>query len=75
MAAGEHFVGGRRDGVGLFSVEQAEVAIDHGAGALDGGQCHDQFVRHALGGDGEVLQRTLRLRAPQPFGGDLDGAE
>src|SRR4029078_1666838 len=33
------------------------------------------FARHALAGDAEVLERALRLRAPQVIRGHLDGAE
>jgi hypothetical protein len=35
----------------------------------------DQRQRHPLAADAEVLQRSLRLRAPKPVGGDGDLAE
>ena len=64
----EHFVGGADDGVGLVGWQLAQRAVDGGRGALDLGQRGDQFRRHALGRDVEMVQRTLGLRAPQAVG-------
>ena len=75
MAAGQHFVGGAQDGVGLVGLEQAERAVHRGGGALHLGQRGDQFGRHALGRNMEVFQRALGLRAPQMGRGHLDRPE
>ena len=55
--------------------QHAEIDVDLRGGALDLGQRAHQLTGHALAGDLEVLQRALRLRAPQPVGGDFDVAE
>ncbi|MNZ94878.1 hypothetical protein D3C78_1139960 [compost metagenome] len=75
VAAGDHFVGGLHDGPGLGGVEQAQLLVDNRRGALDLGQRVDQLARLALARNIEVLQRALRLRAPQSIGRHRDGAE
>ncbi len=75
VAAGRHLVGRRHDGERRGVGQQAEFAVDPGAGALDLGQRADQFFRHAFAGNGEMLQRALRLRAPQMVVSYLDVAE
>jgi hypothetical protein len=56
MLAGQHFVGGLGDGDGLGAVQQAEVEVDAGGGALDAGQRVDQLGRHFFGGDAEMFE-------------------
>ena len=76
MLAGDHLVGGGDDGLAPSpSSSSAEVQVDLRGGALDLRQRADELARHALAGDLEVLQRALRLRAPQAVGGDFDVAE
>ncbi len=75
MLAGQDLVRRLSYGLRLLCWQQTQVAVDHGAGALDLGQRQHDLLRHALGRDMEVFERALRLRSPQPFGGDLDGAE
>ena len=75
MRTGQHFIGSRNDCPGFFRIEQAQIAINDGAGALGRGQRHDDFVRNALGRNVKKQQRALRLRTPQPVSGNLDGAE
>jgi hypothetical protein len=75
MLAGEHLVSGRDDGGHPLGRQFAQPAIGQRRRALDRGQRVYQFARHALGRDREVLQRTLRLRAPQAVCRHLDRAE
>ena len=53
-----------------------DSAMVHQRGSLFH-QCErvDEGQRHALGPDAEVLERALRLRAPEPIGFDLDRTE
>ena len=48
VAAGQHLVGGRRDGLRHLGGQAAEVGIHPGAGALYLGEGEDEFLRHAL---------------------------
>jgi hypothetical protein len=57
------------------NIQQAKIAVDERAGTFDCSEGHDDFFRHALGRNMEVFERTLRLRAPQPVGRNLNGAE
>jgi hypothetical protein len=75
VLARDHLVRGLDDGLGLLRIEHLEIQVDLRRGALHLRQRLDQRQRHLLGADLEVGQRTLRLRAPQPVGGDLDRAE
>jgi hypothetical protein len=75
MLTVQHFIGGAHDGVRFVGGKQAERAVDSGGGTLYLGEGGHQFRRHALGGDGEMLERTLGLRAPQAAGWNIDGAE
>ena len=75
MAARQHFVRRRHDGRGLGLVQQAEQVVHHRAGALDLHQGPDDLPGLPLARDVEVLQRALRLRAPEALGGDRDGPE
>ena len=68
-------LGGRGlDRVGELGVQQAELAIGPRRRALDQPQRVHQRQRHPLPADAEVLQGSLRLRAPQPVGRDGDFA-
>ena len=75
MLAGNDFVGGLDDGVGLLRIEYAQVLVDLGRGALHASERTHEFAGHLLRGDLEVLQRTLRLRPPQTIGGHGNLAE
>src|SRR5262249_12553009 len=75
VLSGNDLVGGGDDGVGLGFVEDAELEVHLRGGALDLSESANEAGGHAVGADLEVLQRPLRLRAPEAVGGDLDGAE
>ena len=75
MQPRDHLVGGGHDGLGLVCRLQAQRLVDHGRRPLHPRQRPDQLRRLALAGDVEVLQRALRLRAPQAMGGHFDRAE
>ena len=75
VAACQHFIGGLHDGCRLVRIQQAQVAVDERAGALDRGECKDELLRHVFGGNMKMLERTLGLRAPETLSRDLDGAE
>ncbi len=75
VLAGQNFVGRGDDGAALFRIERSKVEVDEGGGLFDERERVDQRARHALARDLEVRERALRLRAPQPVGGDVDGAE
>ena len=68
-------VGRGDDGAGLLLIQQAKPLVDHRRRALDQRQRVDDLARLALARDVEVLQRALRLRAPQPVGRHVDRAE
>ena len=63
------------DRLGAPRIEQAELAIDFGGGALDQRQRRDQRPRHALVADAEIIARPLGLRAPIVIGRNFDRAE
>jgi hypothetical protein len=75
VPAGEDLVGRGDDGLRLVGRQLAQVAVHLGRGALDLRQRLDQLLRLALAGDAEVLQRALRLRAPQGLGRHFDRPE
>ena len=75
MAARQDFFGRLPDGNRFVRTEQTQFAVDARTGALDRGEGADQFFGHALRGNSKMPERALGLRAPQPIGGDLDGAE
>ena len=63
-----HLVGGLDDGVYLGRIQQAECFIDHGGGAFRQRQGMQEFGGHALGGNREIQQGALGLRAPMSLG-------
>ena len=71
----DHFLRRADDRVGELAIEHTQVAIGFGRRALDRAQGANKRHRHRLAADAKVLQRALRLCAPQVIGGDLDGAE
>ena len=75
VVARNHLVGSDGDGLGNGRVLQAQRLVDHGRSPLHQRQRADDFTRLLFARDVEVLQRALRLRAPQLIGGDLDGAK
>ena len=70
-----HFVGSRGNCRGKAWIELAGVSVDLRRRAFNQRQGMDNFDRHALSADREVLQRALRLRAPIAIAGDIDRAE
>ena len=66
---------GRGHRLGLRGVQQAEIAVDLGRGALDLRQRMHDRRGHALRADGEEAQAAFGLRAPQGIARHLDGAE
>jgi hypothetical protein len=75
VLAREHLVGRCDDRLAFSLVEQLQLDVDERRGLLDQHQRADQLARHLLGRDLEVLQRALRLSAPQPVRRDRDLAE
>ena len=75
VLSGEHLVGGGGDGFRLLLGKLLEVYVHPRARALDQRERADQLHGHALAGNAEILERALRLRAPQPAGGNADLAE
>ena len=63
------------DGAGDIRRQKTEVSIDDRGGLLDDPQRINKRHRHALVADLKVRQGSLRLRTPQPFGGNFDCAE
>src|SRR5207253_7662901 len=57
------FLGGLRDGVGLVSVQDAEIAIGYCRGVLDRAQRPDKTPIEALAADREILERSSCRRA------------
>ena len=51
------------------------AALTRARGSLDDQERPDQRLGHLLRRDPEVLERALRLRAPEPVGRDFDGSE
>ena len=75
MPGCDDFVRRLDDGAALLRIEQTKPDVHHCAGPLHPRQGIDQLGRHAFARDAEVLQAALRLRAPQPVGGNVDLAE
>jgi hypothetical protein len=71
----EHLVGGGNDGGRLAIVHEAQQVVGNRRGSLDLHQRADDLAWLALAGNVEVLQRALRLGAPQVLGRHLDRAE
>ena len=59
----------------LFASRSSSSALTRGGGLLDQREGVDHGKRHALARDAEEAAAALGLRAPQPVGRDLDGAE
>ena len=70
-----HFARRSDDRVGEPLFEHAEVAVDLGRDALHAGEGVDDLDRHRPVADPEVLEGSLRLRAPIAVGLHLDRAE
>src|SRR5437764_12210050 len=75
VLAGDHLVRRLDDRLRLFRIERLEVEVHLRCRPLHLRERPDQLRRHLLGADLEVRQRPLRLRSPQPVGGNLDGSE
>ena len=71
MRAGGDRGSGVDDGVGLRTVEQAEVPVDQRSRGLDQRQRLDEGRRHRSTGDVEIVDGALGLRAPQCVRGHL----
>ncbi len=61
--------------LGQGAVEFAEVLVDEGRGLFHEGKTMGQGDGHPLAADLEVLERPLRLGAPEAVGGNLDRSE
>src|SRR5947208_15298643 len=75
VLSGEHLAAGGGDGFRLILGELLQLHVHARARALDQRERADQLTGHALAGNAEILERALRLRAPQPVGRDADLAE
>ncbi len=75
MLSGDDLVRCLDNGVAFLCVEQAEFDVHHRGGALHQRQRADQFHRHALARNSEVVKAALGLRAPQAVSRDFDLAE
>ena len=75
VLAREHLIGGRIDGSGFFLVQQTQRLVDAGRGLFDLRQRSNDFTRLLLAADVKILQRALRLRAPELVGGYIDQAK
>src|SRR3981081_1728156 len=60
----DHLARRADDGAGATLVDQPEFAIGFGGGQLDDGQRTNDFDRHAVVADPEILPGTLSLSAP-----------
>ena len=65
VLATRHFLGHVVNGGRDVAVDDAQLAVDAGCSALDGGQCPDQRWVDRDSGEREVLNRTLGLCAPE----------
>ena len=68
----DDFLRGRGDGLAQLAVERAQRHVGRGRRLLQQAERMDQRQRHALAADAEILQRTLRLRAPVMRSGHRD---
>ena len=75
VPSGKSFVGCGYDGLSRFRGQDAELHIHLRRCALDDQQRADERGRHLLRRNAEVLQRTLRLCAPQVIFRDFDRSE
>ena len=71
----ERLVRGRHDGLGGLFGQRTQFGVDARRGALHEQHGANEFARHFLAGDTEILERALRLSAPQSVRGDFDGTE
>ena len=65
MLAGGNGIGRRADQLYLLKAQKLMLAVHRGAGALDPGQCLDDFEGDSFIADGEVLKRPLGLGPPE----------
>ena len=70
MLTGGDFEGRFLDGHGFLRRQQAEFAVGAGAGPLDQAERPDELARHRRAADREVVDRPLRLGAPEGILGD-----
>src|SRR5947207_4643378 len=75
MLSGKRLVRRGDDRVRLLLVDRPERDIHPRGAALDDQERPNERRRHLLGGDAEVLERALRLCAPEPVRGDFDRSE
>ncbi len=70
--AGDDFIRGLNDELGLVGRKLAEVLVDQRGGLLERGEGADEFRRHDVAADVEVMKGALRLRAPIDVAGHFD---
>src|SRR5215471_16444521 len=75
MLAGEDFVAHMNDQLVALIVEPLAGMIGNGSGFLQGGVGGDHLAGNEIPADAEMLQRPLRLRAPQLVSRHLNHAE
>ena len=75
VLAGEDFVADRDDQPVSLVASRAAVVIGIGRGLLQDRIGRDHLARHQVLADAEMLERALRLRAPELVGGHIDLAE
>ena len=75
MLAGKDFVAGLDDELVMLVLEPLAGAIGDGGSLLEDRIGGDHLARHQVGPDAEMLDRALRLGAPELVGGNLDVSE
>ncbi len=75
VLAGQDLVAGLEDQLVRRVVEPLAGMVRIGAGLLQGRVGGDHLARHQVLADAEMLQRPLRLRAPELVGGNADLTE
>src|SRR5581483_1396680 len=70
--AGDYFVGGLHDQLGLVSGQFAEILVDECASLFQDAKSANQFRGHGVASNIEVLERPLRLSAPVNIPGNFD---
>ncbi len=70
----DDLVGGFADQVGFVLSQNTQFGVGLSSSFFEDAEGADDFARHAVVSDFEILERTLGLGAPVTVGGDLDFA-